>query len=120
MSDFDKIKFMFKRFVEDHDCNLINSENEFITNRLLRFLNSDDDNDYNFKKTLEDNLRKTSNNNTENINIEMSKIIKGDFIVFETYNLFQDAEQGNITSDINNLSDDEITDEFTESFEQLF
>jgi hypothetical protein len=109
MSEFDKIKRIFKRFVEDKNCNLLNSENEFITNNIVNFLNSKNNS---FKKALQ--------NNTNNMNIEMSKVIKGDFIVFETYNLFQYEEQANIINTSNNSLDDEIAGDFTESFEQLF
>lgn len=111
-SGFDKIKRTLKRSAEDNNCNLLNSENEFITNNILNFLNSK--NSSIFKSQLQ--------NNTNNINktkIEMSKFIKGDFIVFETYNLFQYEDQIDIDN-ISNKSLNYIRDDFTESFEQLF
>ena len=93
-NDFDFIKNTIKHFVEDNKFTILNSREEFITDNILKFFNSK--NNTNFKKTLEKNTNKPK--------IEMSEIIKGDFIIFEDYDLFQ-YDNIPIESQIDNLSE---------------
>lgn len=107
--DFDTIKNIFEEFVKENRFSILNSKNDFITNETLDFLN---DKNTGFKKTLETNINKDE--------IEMSKVIKGDFIIFENYDLFQ-YENISYDSDNHNSSEQiNVEPDFTESFEHLF
>ena len=116
-NDFDFIRNTIKHFVEENKFTILNSREDFITDNILNFFNTK--NNTSFKKTLRKTLQnKTAKTNNTNIpKIEMSEIIKGDFIVFEDYDLFQ---YHNISE---NLQPDDSLDNvelFTESFGDLF
>jgi hypothetical protein len=104
--DFDVIKDYFETFTKDKQFSLLNCRDDFVTEEILKFFN---DETLGFKKLFNENKK-----------IEMSKVIKGNFIVFEDYNLddlFEDEYENNKFDSYSNLIDKE---EFTESFDLLF
>ena len=107
--NFNTIKIIFEEFVKENRFSFLNSKNDFITNETLNFLN---DKNTGFKKALEKNMNKDK--------IEMSKVIKGDFIIFENYDLFQYENISYDSENHNSLNQTDLEPDFTESFEHLF
>jgi hypothetical protein len=128
MKNFDRVKKSFEVFVNKDKENrfiLLDSQDSFITNEVLNFFKNDLNN---FKKILKEGDGNSKETETENVNgIETSNVIKGDFIVFEDYDLFHhegvldDTTEHEFTEscDDHERVSDTIEHEFTESFELL-
>tara|TARA_B100001248_G_C27372604_1_gene452490 strand:+ start:973 stop:1347 length:375 start_codon:yes stop_codon:yes gene_type:complete len=121
-NDFDELKQDVLSFIEEkhNKCLQVNSLDTFVINELLKHFNSVDKEDkILFQKCLED-IQKGSNKLKKTNTIEISKIIKGDFITFEDYdfeNLFQNNNYLNFHfENLNNINNDI---EFNESFSDI-
>ena len=125
MKNFDRVKKSFEVFVNEDKENrfiLLDSQHSFITNEVLDFFNNDLNNLRKMLKKGDGNSKETENANR----IETSKVIKGDFIVFEDYDLFHhegvsDKTKHEFTESFDDYGrvSDKTEHEFTESFELL-
>ena len=121
-NDLDKVKQDILSFVQEkHDkCSIVKSLDTFVTNELLKHLNYIDKKDrILFKKCLED-IEKIANPSKKINYIETSKVIKGDFIKFEDYDLEDLFKSNNfLNSHFENIESINDNTEFTEGFSDI-